>query len=69
MTFKGDPVAALESSQKLWEKSFSADCGIVGLSLATGNAGTEGVTAGLECEADRIFERVKFLKRTYYIEE
>lgn len=68
-TIEGDPITALEASQLLWEKSFAADCLAVGLSRATGNAGTEGVTAKLECEADRTFERIEFLKRTYVIED
>jgi hypothetical protein len=65
VTLEGDPLRAFESSQRLWEKSFVADCRASGLSQATGNAGTQGVSTELECEADRIFERIDFLKRTY----
>lgn len=69
VTLEGDPATAFETSQELWKKSFAADCGAVGLSRATGNAGTEGVTAELECEADRTFERIAFLKRAYDIKD
>lgn len=65
VSLRGDPVAALEKAQKAWEASYAADCGVVGLQVATGNGGTEGPTAQLECSADRIAERIGFLKTIY----
>lgn len=65
VTLAGDPLRMLDLSQKAWEKSYRADCLAAGLSVATGNAGTEGVTTNLECEAVRIFERARFLDRLF----
>ena len=65
VTFVAKAKKSFHSSQKLWGKSYAADCTLVGISMRTGNAGTEGVTANWGCEADRILERVAFLRRTY----
>lgn len=65
VTLAGDPAAVLEMAQKAWTASYRADCRAVGLSSATGNAGTGGVTADLECRADRLAERSLFLKSVY----
>ncbi|WP_445191728.1 lysozyme inhibitor LprI family protein [Sphingomonas sp. Tas61C01] len=68
VTLSGDPVRALVASQSAWERSYRADCLVVGLGVATGNAGTEGVTSNLNCEANRILDRVAFLNQTYSTE-
>ena len=68
VTLSGDPVRALVASQSAWERSYRADCIVVGLGAATGNAGTEGVTSNRNCEANRILDRVAFLKQTYSTE-
>ena len=65
VTLTGDPVRALDASQRAWERSYRADCHVVGLTVATGNAGTEGVTTNAMCEADRILERVSFLNDAF----
>ena len=65
VTFVAMAKKSFHNSQKLWEKSYAADCTLVGISMRTGSAGTEGVTANWGCEADRILERVAFLRRTY----
>ena len=63
VTLNGDPVLELEASQRAWERSYRADCHLLGLGSATGNAGTEGVTTMVQCEADRIQQRVQFLQK------
>ncbi len=65
VTQSGDPVQALVTAQRAWTRSYQADCAVVGLAVATGNAGTEGVTKSRDCEADRLFERVRFLRDAY----
>lgn len=69
VTLEGDPIAALIKAQKIWEASHAADCGLIGLQSATGNGGTEGPTAELECLADRVAQRVRFLKDAYSLGE
>jgi hypothetical protein len=69
VTLEGDPVDALETSQRLWKESAAADCLAFGLSQATGDAGTQGVETELDCRADRVFERIEYLKLTYDIED
>ncbi len=69
VTLEGDPVSALEVSQRAWERSYQADCQVAGLAVAMGNAGTEGVTTNWQCEADRILDRVQFLNKFYSIKE
>lgn len=64
VTLEGNPVEVLEASHRAWLKSYRSDCLLAGLALANGNAGTEGVTANWACEANRILDRVDFLKRT-----
>ncbi|MET3709919.1 uncharacterized protein YecT (DUF1311 family) [Sphingomonas trueperi] len=65
VTLLGNPMLVLETSQRVWERSFRADCHLLGLASATGNAGTEGVTASLKCEVDRIQQRVQFLEQAF----
>ncbi len=67
VTLDGSPVTALDRAQRAWEVSYVADCGVFALSRATGNAGTEGVTAMQDCYADRIAERIGFLKTIYVL--
>ena len=65
VTLSGDPVAALEASQRAWEKSYRADCLVEGLAVATARAGTEGVITNWECEATRMLERAAFLRDAF----
>ncbi|WBY08407.1 lysozyme inhibitor LprI family protein [Sphingomonas sp. 7/4-4] len=65
VTLSGDPVRALQLSQRAWERSYRADCYVVGLGVATGNAGTQGVTTDWECEMHRVLDRVAFLKKAF----
>lgn len=67
VSLEGNPVAALAKAQRAWEVSYAADCSVVGLQMATGNGGTEGPTARLECLADHIEQRVRFLKDIYFL--
>ncbi len=67
VTLDGNPVTVLDRAQRAWEVSYVADCSVFALSRATGGAGTEGVTAQQECNADRIAERIGFLKTIYVL--
>ena len=69
VTLEGDPVDAFDASQQAWEVSYRADCELIGIMTATGNAGTEGVTARVDCEAERVEQRIAHLKTIYEMED